>query len=116
MLNLNFNMEMHFSSSQGRRPHFLYSTNQSDNGINPVYLSPFPNTMFEKYHPRGGGVSNMLDIVKIEQLVNDLQPYMSLVNENKIGFNPSSKWERIAKNKMTRSWGRYVYSTNDGKS
>ena len=53
------------------------------------------------------------DKVKIEQLVNDLQPYMTLIDNNLVGFKVAPKKERKKLNK--KKWGRYVYATNDGE-
>ena len=118
-LNENFNMELHFAISQGRRPHFLYDTNQRDLSINPSCLTTIPNTLFEKYHPRGGEVTNALDRVKIEQLINDLLPYMSHVDvTHHIGYKASHDKNSKKKEKKsgTQHYGRYVYTTNDGES
>ena len=106
-------MELDYAALQGRRPQFIFSSKHSSNGNNPVSLPPLPNTLFERYHPQNGLLSVASDRVKIEQLVNDLKPYMTVVNYNLIGFKAASKAER--KKLKKKKWGRYVYATNDGK-
>mmetsp|Transcript_17494 Transcript_17494/g.29324 ORF Transcript_17494/g.29324 Transcript_17494/m.29324 type:complete len:403 (+) Transcript_17494:55-1263(+) len=105
-LNKNFNMELHFAISQGRRPHFLYNSNHSVLSTNPSCLTSIPNTLFEKYHPRGGDVTNALDRVKIEQLVNDLQSYMTRVDEtHHVGFKSAPNKNSKKKEKEIRKAG-----------
>jgi hypothetical protein len=64
-----------------RRPHFLYGTRESRLSLNPIQLQPLSlckeYSFFEKYHPCEGSVSVASDVVKIQQLVDELKPYMS---------------------------------------
>ena len=112
-LNKNFNLELNYAIKQSRRPHFIFSTRHQENGTNPVCLSEIPNTYFERFHPRGGRVSRQTDKVKIEQLVNDLLPYLK-PDDNAIGLKIASK--KVRKRMKKKHWGRYVYCTNDGEN
>ena len=68
------------SLQAGRRPHLLYGTREHKLvGFNPVQLPPLQNSWFYNYNPVKGKLTKESDREKIQQLVNDIEPYMKRV-------------------------------------
>jgi hypothetical protein len=70
------------SMQAGRRPHLLYGTKEHKRvGHNPTQLPPLQNSWFDNYNPVKGKLTKESDREKIQQLVNDIEPYMKRVVE-----------------------------------
>lgn len=109
-------MELNYSISKMNRPHFIFSAKHRAQRRNPVCLSPLPTALFEHYHPLRGMVTKVSDRVKLEQLVQDLLPYMTLVENNVVGFQNASRKKSSKMRKNGQKRGRYVYASNDGNT
>jgi len=72
-----FSSALMHTTKCSRRPHFLYGTREHLTGRSPFVLPPLQNSYFEKFHPAKGSLSVASDKTKIDELVNELQPFMT---------------------------------------
>jgi hypothetical protein len=91
-----------------KRPHFLYGTREHRLSLNPIQLQPLCKEyhFFDRYHPCKGSVTVASDIEKIQQLIDELKPYLAyplpsnlvfpsplvtsnIIPSNLIGLNPN---------------------------
>eukprot|EP01040_Poterioochromonas_malhamensis_P010222 gene10222-11119_t len=89
----------------GRRPHFLYSTRQSEKNEPAILLDPLVNSMLEKYHPLQGEVTKQSDREKIEELFQALQSYIKPTESGYIG--------EVNENGKPHGRGRFLYANGD---
>lgn len=62
----------------GVRPHFLFGSREKREGLNPIQLQPLQReySFFSKYHPSRGFMTVASDKQKIEDLLEELNPYL----------------------------------------
>jgi len=62
-----------------RRQHFLYGTREKMRNSNVLGLEPLRNSFLKDYSPLTGEITKDSDRIKIEELMEKLQPYMILI-------------------------------------
>ena len=100
-----FSAGLRTALSIGRRIHLLYGTRESVGRFGPIVLPPLLHSYFEKYHPLEGNLTVQSDRNKIQQLVQQLEPYMT---KTKYGY----EGDRNAAGEM-HGKGRFSYSNGD---
>lgn len=86
-----FSAGLAFHCEANRRPHFLYGNHEMQDvlegsgGHDPVLLPPLQNAYFSEFDPRKGCLSVASDMANIIMLVEELEPYMSRVEESYVG-------------------------------
>ena len=62
----------------GRRPHMLYGSNESNRKISPIVLPPMSHMWFNRYKPTDGHLTEPTDRDIVEQLVENLKPFIKI--------------------------------------
>eukprot|EP01038_Epipyxis_sp_PR26KG_P005975 gene5975-8230_t len=76
------------SIQNGRRPHLLYGTRESQFNSPPIQLPPMQNSWFDNYSPVKGKLTKESDRVHIQQLIDEIKPIMKRV---KVGYKGEYK-------------------------
>ena len=94
-------------SSHGIRPHLLYGTDEYKSDSSPIFLDPFSNLIFEKFHPEKGYLSDPRDASIIQNLVYALRAYM---HSTQVGYEGERKHIYFG---PKHGQGREVYANGD---
>jgi hypothetical protein len=77
----NFEGELKKDLLKGRRVHMIYGEKERSRMKSPLVLPPLKNDHFFNYHPLKGNFSVESDRIKIEELINQLLPFMKFEKE-----------------------------------
>mmetsp|Transcript_37317 Transcript_37317/g.69509 ORF Transcript_37317/g.69509 Transcript_37317/m.69509 type:complete len:626 (+) Transcript_37317:90-1967(+) len=107
-----FRRRLRLDADSGRRTHFLYGPREKSLGVCPIAIFPFfTNGLLYHYHPLNSAFTDPDDIYKLEFLMNNLLPHMSVTpQESKIDeFSYTGEMTELG---QPIGEGRYLY--NDG--
>lgn len=79
-----FTAGLQLHCSQGRRPHFVYSSRQMNDNADPRIIPPLHYNFLFEFHPLDGYVSVADDIEQISILVSDILP--KIIENHKNGY------------------------------
>ena len=117
---------LQFHSSNGRRPHLLYGSNEHRRKNEPIALPPLQFSYFSKYNPLEGTLSVESDREHIKKLLEDLEPYKRELKEGYKGqtnakgeyhgkgvyrFDSGDVYEGQWENGLKHGRGRYRYAS-----
>jgi len=77
--NLRAGLKLHITN--GVRPHMLYGDREVNRNIQPIILPPLQNSYYDRLDPKKGKLSVASDVVLIEQLIEELEPYKKIQKE-----------------------------------
>jgi hypothetical protein len=77
--NLRAGLKLHITN--GVRPHMLYGDREVNRNIQPIILPPLQNSYYDRLDPKKGKLSVASDVVHIEQLIEELEPYKKIQKE-----------------------------------
>ena len=82
----------------GRRTHFLYGPREQKLQVSPIAIFPkIENTLLYHHHPLNSAFSDPNDLHKLEYLMNELLPHMSVTPEESkiVAFSYTGKLNEL---------------------
>ena len=92
---------LRYACSIGRRPHILYGTREDKLNKSLKIIEPLQHSLLEAYSPLKGTITVKTDYQKIEELMNQLKPY---IQPYKVGYTGDTD-----ENSKFHGHGRYNY-------
>eukprot|EP01038_Epipyxis_sp_PR26KG_P005341 gene5341-7411_t len=113
---LRFDHALEFHAREGRRPHLLYGSHESNRNHLPLVLPPMQHSNFIEYRPNEGKTTKESDIEIINRLVHEV-PVKSIIVGYDGALNADGKRHGYGKetfNDGTSYEGNYVNGCRDG--
>jgi hypothetical protein len=105
-----------YACSIGRRPHILYGTREDKLNKSLKIIEPLHHSLLEAYSPLKGTITVKTDYQKIEELMNELKPYIQPYHVGYTGeFNANAKFHGQGRYNY-EDGSCYIGEWNNGKS